>query len=171
MAPLPSQSSASLGGRSWDLIATIDRASGEGGVLYALGNGNSGLTVFVQNNRLVFDYNVFGDHFEVESDRDVPVGRSEVGVRFERTGKGGNATVVIDGADCGTIEFPFVMRVISSMGSSIGFDYGLPVSHRYSDSFPFEGTLHRVDIQLAESRKAGSAEDAAASQRSGMARQ
>lgn len=171
MAPLPSQSSASLGGRSWTLNATIDREAGQGGVLYALGNGNSGLTVFVQNNRLVFDYNVFGDHFEVESDREVPVGACVVGVRFERTGKGGHASVVIDGAECGTVEFPFVMRVISSMGSSIGFDHGLPVSRRYSDAFPFEGTLHRIDIELAQSRKPESADEAGASQRAGMARQ
>ena len=171
MAPLPSQSSASLGGRSWTLSATIDREAGEGGVLYALGNGNSGLTVFIQNERLVFDYNVFGDHFEIESELEVPVGASVVGVRFERTGKGGYATAVIDGAECGTVEFPFVMRVISSMGSSIGFDHGLPVSRRYSDAFPFEGTLHRVDIELAKSRKPESADEAAASQRAGMARQ
>ena len=171
MAPLPSQSSASLGGRSWTLGATIDREAGEGGVLYALGNGNSGLTVFIQNERLVFDYNVFGDHFEIESELEVPVGASVVGVRFERTGKGGYATAVIDGAECGTVEFPFVMRVISSMGSSIGFDHGLPVSRRYSDAFPFEGTLHRVDIELAKSRKPESADEAAASQRAGMARQ
>jgi arylsulfatase len=171
MAPLPSQSSASLGGRSWTLRATIDREAGEGGVLYALGNGNSGLTVFIQNDRLIFDYNVFGEHFEVESDREVPVGASVVGVQFERTGKGGYASVVIDGAECGTVEFPFVMRVISSMGSSIGFDHGLPVSRRYSDAFPFEGTLHRVDIELAKSRKPESADEAAASQRAGMARQ
>ena len=171
MAPLPSQSSASLGGRSWTLNATIEREAGQGGVLYALGNGNSGLTVFIQNDRLVFDYNVFGDHYEVESNREVPVGASVVGVRFERTGKGGRASVVIDGAEYGTVEFPFVLRGISSMGSSIGFDHGLPVSRRYSDAFPFEGTLHRVDIELAKSRKPESADEAAASQRAGMARQ
>ncbi|MEI7622452.1 MAG: arylsulfatase, partial [Actinomycetes bacterium] len=171
MAPLPSQSSAALGARGWTLDATITRESGQGGVLYALGNGNSGLTVFVQDDHLIFDYNVFGDHYEVVSDREVPVGASVVSVRFERTGKGGHASVVIDGTECGRVEFPFVMRVISSMGSSIGFDHGLPVSRRYSDAFAFEGTLHRVDIELAQSRKAASADEAAAAQRAGMARQ
>ena len=171
MAPLPSQSSAALGARGWTLDATITRESGQGGVLYALGNGNSGLTVFVQDDHLIFDYNVFGDHYEVVSDREVPVGASVVGVRFERTGNGGHASVVIEGVECGRVEFPFVMRVISSMGSSIGFDHGLPVSRRYSDAFAFEGTLHRVDIELAQSRKAASADEAAAAQRAGMARQ
>jgi arylsulfatase len=61
------------------------------------------------------------------------------------------------------------------MGSSIGFDHGLPVSRRYSDSFPFEGTLHRVDIELAKSRKPESADSSAlyneVAARAGMARQ
>ena len=170
MAPLPSQSSASLGGRSWTLTATVDRSVGQGGVLYAMGNGNSGLTAFVQDERLIFDYNCFGDHYEVVSDRDVPEGRSEIGVRFERTGKGGNATVVINGEDCGSVEIPFVMRVISSMGASVGFDHGLPVSRRYTDAFAFEGKLHRVDIALASSRSS-EASAAAAAARSGMSRQ
>ena len=171
MSPLPSQSSAALGGRGWTLVATVDRNAGDGGVLYASGNGNSGLSLFVQNDRLVFDYNVFGDHHVVESELDVPIGRSEIGVRFERTGKGGHATLLIDGQECGTIEFPFVMRVISSMGSSVGFDHGLPVSRRYSDAFPFEGTLERVDIELSAPRRGEAAEAAAAAQREGMARQ
>lgn len=171
MAPLPAQSAASLGGRSWTLTATIDRLPGQGGVLYAMGNGNSGLSAFVQDDRLIFDYNCFGDHHEVVSDRDVPAGRSEIGVRFERTGKGGNASVVIDGEPCGSVEIPFVMRVISSMGASVGFDHGLPVSRRYSDAFPFEGTLHRVDIELAASRSAESAAQAQAAARSGLSRQ
>jgi arylsulfatase len=171
MAPLPTQSAASLGGRSWTLTATVDRNAGQGGVLYAMGNGNSGLSAFVQNDRLIFDYNCFGDHFEVVSDCEVPEGRSEIGVRFERTGKGGSATVVIDGADCGSVEIPFVMRVISSMGASVGFDHGLPVSRRYSDAFAFEGTLHRVDIELAPSRSSEASAEASASARSGMSRQ
>lgn len=171
MAPLPTQSAASLGGRSWTLTATVDRSVGQGGVLYAMGNGNSGLSAFVQDERLIFDYNCFGDHYEVVSDRVVPEGHSEIGVRFERTGKGGNATVVINGADCGSVEVPFVMRVISSMGASVGFDHGLPVSRRYSDAFAFEGTLYRVDIALAPSRSSDASAEAAASARSGMSRQ
>ena len=40
------------------------------------------------------------------------------------------------------------MRMISSVGSSIGQDHGSPVSTRYEGSFPFQGELHEIDIQL-----------------------
>ena len=42
---------AQIGGRSWDMAATIDRPTGGGGVLYATGNENSGLSVFVKDEQ------------------------------------------------------------------------------------------------------------------------
>jgi arylsulfatase A-like enzyme len=171
MAPLPVQSAAAVAGRSWELKATVTRSAGDDGVLYAMGNGNSGFSSFVQNDRLLFDYNCFGDHFIAESDIPVPMGTSEIGVRFERLGRNGRATLVIDGADCGSAEIPFVMQVISSVGASVGYDSGLPVSTRYDNAFPFEGTLHRVDIELLRANKKESAEILEAQQRSDMTRQ
>jgi arylsulfatase len=46
------------------------------------------------------------------------------------------------------------MRVISSVGPSVGYDHGSPVSREYEGPFAFEGTLHSVDIQLAGGREA-----------------
>ena len=42
MTPMPVQAGAWIGGRSWDLDATIDRPAGAGGVLYATGNAELG---------------------------------------------------------------------------------------------------------------------------------
>jgi hypothetical protein len=150
MTPLPAQAAAALGGRSWDLVATIDRATGQGGVLYATGTENSGFSLFVEGDHLVFDYNCFGEHHVVRSDRPVPVGPSLIGVRLRRTGRGGTAELVIDDVSSGSVEVPFVMQVISSIGPSVGFDHGSQVSPMYSGPSPFEGELRRVDIQLVQ---------------------
>jgi len=174
MAPLPAQSAAAIGGRSWDLLASIDRTDGQGGVLYAMGNGNSGLSVFVDGDRLVFDYNCFGDHHVAESSVPVPVGPSVVGVRFRRTGSEGTAELVVDDQPCGSVDIPFVMRIVSSVGASAGRDHGSPVSDRYADENPFAGKLHRVDIQLVSrdgAETTESAEAAAGDERAGMSRQ
>ena len=170
ITPLPAQAGPQVGGRSWDLEAVIDRPAGVGGVLYATGNENSGMSLFVEGDRLVFDYNCFGDHQVVESEVEVPTGSSVVGVRFRREDTSGDATLVIDGADCGTVVLPFVMRMISSVGASIGYDHGSPVSHRYSGENPFAGTLHQVDVQLLSPGEAA-AERAATEARAGLSRQ
>ena len=148
----------------------MDRPAGAQGVIYATGTENSGASLFVQNDRLVFDYNCFGNHEVVESDRPVPEGASVLGVEFRRTGRGGTATLMIDGEPAGVGEIEFVMFMMSSIGPSVGFDHGSPVSDRYSSEFPFEGALHQVDIQLIQ-RKSDDSSEAETEARSTMSRQ
>ena len=170
MAPLPAQVAPGMGGKGFDLAATIDRPAGAGGVLFATGTENSGLSVFVQGDRLVFDYNCFNDHHVVESGVEVPVGPSVVGVRFRREGAGATAVLYVDGVACGDLDLPFAMHIISSVGPSVGYDHGSPVSERYSGHFPFEGTLHKVDIAVVH-RGAESSDLLESQQRAAMAQQ
>ena len=174
LTPMPAQVGAGIAGRSWDLGATIDRPAGAGGVLYANGNENSGVSVFVTDDRLVLDYNCFGEHHVVRSERAVPAGPAVVGVRFRRGDDGGDVTLVIDGEDAGSMHVPFVMRMISSTGASVGLDHGSQVSDLYDGAFPFEGVLERVDIQLQSGRGGRTADgdgDGDTAARSTMARQ
>ncbi len=152
MSPMSSQAAAAIGGRSFDLVATVDLADpGDEGVLYATGTENSGISVFVHNRKLVLDYNAFGDHVIVESTQEVPVGApTELTVRVRRLGRNGTANLEIDGVECGTADLPLFMRAISSTGPSLGHDHGSAVSTRYEAPFPFTGRLDSVVIQLRE---------------------
>jgi arylsulfatase len=51
--------------------------------------------------------------------------------------------------------------MMSSVGPSVAYDHGSAVSTRYAAPFPFEGTLHEVEIQLL-SRQDAEARDAEA---------
>jgi arylsulfatase len=168
MSPMPSQAAAAIGGRSFDLVATVERSEADEGVLFATGTENSGLAVFVQGGRLVLDYNAFGDHVVVESSTAVPTGRSQLTVRLRRLGRDGTASLEVDGVACGQAELPLFMRMISSVGASIGYDHGSAVSARYDAPFRFTGSLESVEIQLSPERAAGAVEAAA---RAGMSRQ
>jgi arylsulfatase len=153
MSPLPGQASAALGGRSFDLTATVHRAAGDQGVLYATGTENSGFSVFVQDDRLVFDYNAFDAHTIIESSLAVPAGTSRLAVKVRRTSaRTGTASVEIDGTPCGDAELPLFMLMMSSVGPSVGYDHGSPVSTRYRAPFAFTGTLHEVVIQASPER-------------------
>jgi arylsulfatase A-like enzyme len=171
MSPMPAQVAPALGGRGWDLVASIDRPRGVGGVLYATGTENSGVSVFVDDERLHLDYNCFGDHHLVTSDRPVPVGASAVGVRFRRIARGGHAELVIDGGACGAMDVPIAMTLISSVGPSVGYDHGSAVSDRYQSPFPFSGTLRQLDIQVLGLRPVDRHNGGAAEERAAMARQ
>ena len=154
MSPLPDRWPRARG-RGWDMAATIERAEEAGGVLYATGTENSGVSLFVQDDRLVFDYNCFGDHHVVEW-----TSRSRRDRRWSACGSGGpgraarrrcSSTV----KPCGAMAVPFVMTMISSVGPSIGYDHGSPVSERYRGHFPFEGRLARLDVTLVRQASGG----------------
>ena len=170
MTQLPGQVAPALGGRGFTLLATIDRPAGAGGVLYASGTENSGLSIFVADDHLVFDYNCFGEHQIATSGRPVPEGSSVVGIDFRRVGRGATAELLIDGEAVASMEIPFAMYMMSSIGPSVGFDHGSQVSQLYDGPSPFSGTLHRVDIALA-AKPGEDAEAAATDERSAMSRQ
>ena len=158
MSPLPAQVGAGLGGRGWEMTARIDRTGGGQGVLFATGTENAGVSWFVQGDRLVLDYNSFGDHHVVESDLALPEGPTEVGVRFVRDGQEGDLTLVVEGEECGSVHLPYAMRIMSSVGPSVGYDAGSPVSDRYEAPFAFTGRLEQVDVQLAGGHSQAEAE-------------
>ena len=169
MSPMPGQASAAIAGRSFDLTARLTRAAGDEGVIFATGTENSGMSVFVQNDRLVVDYNAFDDHTIVESDGTLPDGDVTVTVAVRRgPSRTGTMYLIVDGASAGSADLGLFMSMMSSVGPSIGEDHGSAVSARYGAPFPFSGTLHEVEIQLL-SREDAEARDAIA--RAEMSRQ
>ena len=152
MSPIPGQASAAIGGRSFDLTATITREKNDEGVLFSTGTENSGISIFIQKERLVVDYNAFDSHSVVTSTIEVPTGNSTLLAQFRRLKKGGEIEIYINGEPSGSVEVPLFMRMISSVGSSIGYDHGSAVSPQYESPFPFAGKLHQIEIQLAAKR-------------------
>ena len=161
MSPIPGQASAAIGGRSFDLTATITRQKNDQGVLFSTGTENSGISIFIQNERFVVDYNAFDDHSVVRSNIEIPIGYSTLRAQFRRLKRGGEITIYVNEEPSGSIEIPLFMRMISSVGSSIGYDHGSAVSPQYESPFPFSGDLHQIEIQLA-ARRASDADQAQA---------
>ncbi len=151
MSPLPGQAAAAIGGRDFDLTARISRTAGQDGVLFATGTENSGIAVFIQDDRFVVDYNAFNDHAMIESTVAVPTGDSTLVARLRRgAGRSGSISLEVNGQPAGAVELPLVMMMISSVGASIGYNHGSAVSDRYEAPFTFAGTLHSLEIQLID---------------------
>jgi arylsulfatase len=168
MSAMPGQASAGLGGRNVHIVATVDYRAGDEGVLYKNGNRNSGFSMFVQDGRLVVDYNAFGNHTLAESTVHVPSGVVGLGVRLVRgDNRRGTLTLEFDGNEVGSTELPLYMTMMSSTGPSIGFDHGVSVSERYESPFAWTGDLREVVIEAGQRSR----DAAAAEARSEMGRQ
>lgn len=80
----------------------------------------------------------------------------------------GTADLVVAGTDAGHAELSLFMRMISSIGHSIGCDNGSAVSNRYDGPYPFTGDLREIVIQSSPGRFYDAAE---AEARAEMSRQ
>ena len=173
MSPMPAQVGAPIGGRSWDLDATHRPARRRG--RRALRDRHREL-----GRERVRPGRPAGVRLQLlrrpprRRVRPSPCrsAASVVGVRFRRTGKRRRRDPRDRRrAECGAVELPFVMHIISSVGPSVGYDHGSPVSDRLRRRVPVRGTLERIDIQLRSSRKVEAGEEATIAARVTMARQ
>ena len=146
---VPSDVAPTLGSRTWTMSAEVDRPDASiQGVIAAQGTQNGGYSWYIKDNKMVFDYNIFAEHHVVRSGTEVPIGRIRLEIRFVRDGETGKITLVMDGQECGTIQVPYVMRMISSTGLDIGKDSLSPVTNDYAAPFGFKGKIRRFDVVL-----------------------
>jgi arylsulfatase A-like enzyme len=162
--PLPEirmSTAPSFGNRTFTISAEIERANAEQeGCIVTFGDSRSGFALYLLRDRLVFDYNMFGQHLKAISDKPVPAGKVLVGVAVERLGRVGRATVLIGGKPCGSVDLPFLVRRHSGGNLNLGCDEGIAVSDDYTAPFKFQGKLGEVIVEMPE-RSASEARQAA----------
>ena len=138
-----------IGNRSYTMSADIHRRDETAnGVLAAFGASTSGLSFYIKEGYLVFDYNLFQDHHRVKSTEKVPIGASTVTLKFDRINQQSKATLLINDKECGFVDIPGVMRMISAQGMDFGRDSGSPITDDYKAPFPFSGDIHRIVIDV-----------------------
>jgi len=147
---MPAGVAANIGNRSFVIEAQVNREKTENGVLLAIGGANVGLSLFIKEGHLMFDYNIFYDHKILKSEILVPDGEVKVGVHLKREDPGGEATLLIEGNQVGKMDLPFIIRLLGSTGMDIGRDSLSPVSEQYDGPFPFEGEILQVAVHLPE---------------------
>ncbi len=153
MSPMPGQASAAIAGRNADIIARVNLDPDDVGVLFATGTQNSGMSLFVQGRRLVIDYNAFGNHTVLETADELPIGEVELELRMRRGPQMvGSLELLVDGHTAGAVDVPLYMRMMSSIGPSIGFDHGSAVSPRYTAPYAYTGSIHEIVIQSSPER-------------------
>lgn len=168
-ASVPHNLAPILPGKSWTLSAEISRDNEkQSGVIVAQGDYFSGYSVYIKDNKLVYERNVGFDVIRLVSTQALPVGKVAIEVRYDKVSTGlavakglfseglefnrlsvlkGTASLWINGKKSGeiAIEQPFM---IAWEGLDVGRDTGSAVSPNYQTPFAFEGFLTRVDFDL-----------------------
>lgn len=126
------------------------RASTQG-VLLAYGRRAAGFALFVQDNRLLFHYNLAGRHTVVSTDGDLPMGEHVLGCTLQMRAGEAVLELTMDDQVLSSAHLPMAFPAgFGLLSTQCGMNEPSPVSPRYGAPFRFDGELDRVEIELGE---------------------
>ncbi|MEO1614654.1 MAG: arylsulfatase [Planctomycetota bacterium] len=129
-----------------------DKASG---VLYALGGAAGGLTCYMEDGYLCYEYNLMiVERYTVKSKQPIAAGEHTIVVDTSLPKPGAPLTVVmtVDGDEAAkmTTRLSVPAAFSASETFDVGVDLGSPVSRVYEERrpFKFDGTIRTVKVEL-----------------------
>jgi hypothetical protein len=159
MGRLTESSVLNIKNKSHSVTAEIEvPEAGASGVVIAQGGAFAGWSLYAQDGRPKYCYNLLGlQHFMVEGDATIPPGTHQVRMEFAYDGggpaKGGDVTLFLDGVSIGEGRVEATVPLIFSGDETadVGRDTSSPVSPDYDgESSVFTGTVEWVQIDLGE---------------------
>lgn len=152
---MPEFAAPGLGRESNRVVVDAELAENASGVLYALGGFSGGLTLFMDQGRLVYEYNMLEiERTQVRSKDKLASGKRRIGIDTTIGKPGGPAEVVlsVDGVEVarGTVARTVPVAFTASESFDVGVDLGSPVSPAYFDRRPFRfnGKIERAEVRL-----------------------
>jgi arylsulfatase len=160
MVRIPEFSAPALGNKP--NVVTIDAVipDNANGVLYKLGANAAGLTCFVEDGILCYEYNLFIiQRTKIRAQEKLPTGKVKIQIEtiyvVPRPGGQLKVTMKVDGRAIaeGTVPISAPLIFTANDCLDIGIALGSPVSLDYHDKAPFKfnGTIEQVHVKyLAE---------------------
>ncbi|WP_208749494.1 arylsulfatase [Flavobacterium zhairuonense] len=152
---MPEFSAPGLGKKSNKVIADVEVKENASGVLYALGGSGGGVTLFMDNGKLVYEYNMLIiERYNVESSEKIPAGKHKIEVltTIAKPGAPADIVITVDGKEYakGEVKRTVPVAFTASETFDVGEDLGGPVSIRYYKKAPFkfEGKINSVKVNL-----------------------
>jgi len=152
---MPEFTAPGLGRESNHVVIDAEVGDGATGVLYAVGGISGGLTLFMDQGDLVYEYNMMEiERYSVRSSAKLAAGKRKIEVDTTIAKPGGAAEVVlwVDGQEVGrtTVKRTVPAAFTASESFDVGVDLGSPVSLLYYDRRPFKfnGKIDKVEVRL-----------------------
>jgi arylsulfatase A-like enzyme len=155
MGRMPESTAPKLGKVDSLVAMDVDVPANANGVLYALAGFSGGLTCYVKDGILGYEFNLFEvQRTKIQAKGKLPTGKVKIEVESKLAAAIGgpmNVTLKVNGAVVGQGQVPAAMSLHFTGGNEtfdIGSDMGSPVSLAYFDQAPFafNGTIGTTKI-------------------------
>ena len=153
---IPELAAPKLGKMSNLVTIEADLPVHANGVLYALGAFSGGLTCYLKNGVVCYEYNLFEiNRFTLKADKPLPAGPARIEVESKavsaKPGAPLDVVIRINGEVAAQGQVPVTAPIGFTANDcfDLGCDLGSPVSPDYYDQAPFElqGTLGEVKVK------------------------
>ena len=152
---MPEFTAPGLGKKSNTVSIEVETKENSTGTLYALGGASGGLTCYMDNGHLVFEYNMMIiERYIARSDERIPEGKHVIVVETSLAKPGAPAEILIS-VDGNQVAQTRAKRTVplaftASETFDVGIDLGSPVSRDYSERrpFKFDGQINKVTVEL-----------------------
>jgi arylsulfatase A-like enzyme len=156
MGRLSENSVVNVKNKSHSVTAEIVVPAGGGaGVIVAQGGSIGGWSLYVKDGKPRYCYNLLGlQRFYVDADREVPEGTHQVRMEFDYAGpglgKGGTATLYLDGVEVGAGEVQATAAMVFSADDTcdVGRENGALVADDYPVPNDFTGAINWVELDV-----------------------
>ncbi|HKE00979.1 MAG TPA: arylsulfatase [Planctomycetota bacterium] len=152
---MPEFCAPALGNRHNKVTIQADVPANANGVLYALGAFSGGLTCFVENGTLGYEYNLFElERTKVRASEKLPTGKVTIEVETAlvapKPGAPADVILRVNGKEVAKGRVPMTAPLLFTANDclDIGCDLGSPVSLAYFDKAPFrfDGAIGEVHV-------------------------
>ncbi len=154
---VPEFAGPKVGARSNVVTVDVDLADDSSGVLYALGAFSGGLSLWVDQGKLHYEYNLFEiERTQLQTHTPLPTGKVKIEVETRIAVPRGAADVVlrVNGQQVaqGRVPRTAVLAFTANDAFDVGMDSYSPVSEAYFDRMPFKfnGTIDKVHIAYSK---------------------
>ena len=160
---MPEFTAPKIGKRDNSVTMDVDMPANPSGVLYALGSFSGGLSCYVKDGALCYEYNLFEIHrTQIKAKDKLPTGKLKIEVVSKlvapKPGAPMDVTLKVNGKVVAQGRVPITAPLLFTANDcfDIGSDLGSPVSLDYFDQkpFAFNGTIYNTDVKYT-----GSTED------------
>ena len=152
---MPEFTAPGLGRESNHVSIDVESGQDSSGVLYALGGASGGLTLYMDNGKLVYLYNmmIIEQYTAKSVDRIAPgPHKVEVDTTIARPGGAAEVVLTVDGREVArtTVNRTVPAAFTASETFDVGVDLGSPVALDYFDRAPFafKGKIKKVLVEL-----------------------
>lgn len=151
---VPEFAGPKIGARSNTVTIQVDLQPDAAGVLYALGAFSGGVSLWVENGKLNYEYNLFEiERTHLETSSPLPTGKTTIEVDTQIAVPRGAAqvTIRVNGQEVakGTVPRTAVLGFTANDAFDVGTDSYSPVSSAYFDRkpFTFNGKIETLQIK------------------------